>query len=85
VEDSFDLVIKEHLALQRRNRLLEADMPIERYREPGSTPARVLSSSVLEDTQEWVLPEVSTVIEHEPLFPPPEELWTGTPAFDWGD
>ena len=40
----------------------------------------------LEDTQEWVMPEVRTVLAHdEPLFPPAEELWTGAPAFDWGD
>jgi hypothetical protein len=81
VEESFGLAIKEHLELQRRNRLLEAEMPLERYREPGA----VAVSPVLEETQEWVMPETRTVIEHEPLFPPAEELWSGTPAFDWGD
>jgi hypothetical protein len=80
VEESFGLAIKEHLELQRRNRLLEAEMPIERYRDPGSAPA----SAVLEETQEWALPESPTMIEHEPLFPAADELWSGTPAFDWG-
>ncbi len=82
METSFDLAIKDHLELQRRNRLLEGEMPISAYRDPPARPA-----VVLEDTQEWVMPDAPAVLEHdvEPLFPPPEELWTGTPAFDWGD
>ena len=45
-----------------------------------------LAAAAVEDTQEWVMPEVATVLSHhEPLFPAAEELWTGTPAFDWGD
>jgi hypothetical protein len=84
VDDTFDLAIKEHLELQRRNRLLEAEMPLELYKEPGSAPA-VSASAVLEETQEWALPEDPTVLGHEPLFPAAEELWSGTPAFDWGD
>jgi len=86
MDDTFDLAIKDHLELQRRNRLLEREMPLDQYREPGSARAvAVTASTVLEDTQEWVMPGVRTVIEHEPLFPVPEELWSGTPAFDWGD
>ena len=80
MDASFDLAIKEHQELQRRNRMLEGDMPLAPYRDP-----RAATSDVLEETQEWVLPESRTVIGHEPLFPPAEELWTGTPAFDWGD
>jgi hypothetical protein len=53
-------------------------MPLSSYRDPRSVVA-------LEDTQEWALPESPAVLEHEPLFPPAEELWSGTPAFDWGD
>jgi hypothetical protein len=89
MDDSFDLAIKDHLELQRRNRLLEPEMPLATYREGGTpAPAPATRAAIaLEDTQEWVLPEVRTVIDHEPepLFPPPEELWSGTPAFDWGD
>lgn len=85
MEESFGLAIKEHLELQRRNRPLEAEMPLERYREPGSVAAVVAAAPVLEETQEWVMPEARTVIEHEPLFPAAEELWAGQPAFDWGD
>ena len=81
MEESFGLAIKEHLELQRRNRLLEAEMPLEHYRESGPVAA---ASPVLEETQEWVMPEVRTVIEHEPLFPAADELWAGQPAFDWG-
>jgi hypothetical protein len=57
-------------------------MPLAAYREPGA-PGRV--ALTLEDTQEWVMPESPAVLEHEPLFPPPEELWSGAPVFDWGD
>jgi hypothetical protein len=86
MDDTFDLAIKDHLELQRRNRLLEREMPLDQYREPGSARAASATASVvLEETQEWVMPDARTVIEHEPLFPAPEELWSGTPAFDWGD
>ena len=78
MDDSFDLAIKDHLELQRRNRLLESEMPLSTYRDPRAAP-------VLEDTQEWVMPDSPAVLEHEPLFPPAEELWSGVPAFDWGD
>jgi hypothetical protein len=82
MEESFGLAIQEHLELQRRNRLLEAEMPIEGYRDPS---AAVSASTLLEETQEWTLAELRTESENEPLFPPAEELWSGTPAFDWGD
>ena len=79
MDESFAVAIQDHLELQRRNRLLDPQMPLESYRDPRSAPA-------LEDTQEWVMPEAPAKLEHvEPLFPPAEELWSGTPAFDWGD
>jgi len=76
--DDLGSVIQEHLDLQRKNRLLEAEMPLDRYRDTSVV-------QVLEETQEWVLPESRTVLDHEPLFTAAEELWTGTPAFNWGD
>jgi hypothetical protein len=81
MDDTFDLAIKDHLELKRRNRLLETEMPLAAYREPGAKRHAV----ALEDTQEWVMPESPAVLEHEPLLPSPEDLWTGTPTFDWGD
>ena len=80
MDESFALAIQDHLDLQARNRRLESDMPLSSYRDPRAAP-------VLEDTQEWVMPDTPAKLEHdvEPLFPPAEELWTGTPAFDWGD
>jgi len=78
MDESFAVAIQDHLELQRRNRLLEGEMPLSSYRDPRS-------AAVLEDTQEWALPDSPAVLEHEPLFPPAEELWSGTPAFDWGD
>jgi hypothetical protein len=90
VEESFGLAIKEHLELKRRNSALETEMPLEDYRErsersPGG------GTQVLENTEEWVLPEARTVIGHEQSARAQvsaqvaDELWTGTPAFDWGD
>jgi hypothetical protein len=94
MDESFSFAIQDHLELQRRNRLLEPQMPLESYRDPRAAPR----ATVLEDTQEWAMPEAPAVreqewvmpespamLEHEPLFPPAEELWSGTPAFDWGD
>ena len=85
MDDSFDLAIKDHLELQRRNRMLEAEMPLSAYRDGPPTAANGHASIVLEDTQEWVMPDTPAVLEHEPLFPAAEELWSGTPAFDWGN
>jgi hypothetical protein len=81
MDDSFAFAIQDHLELQRRNRELEGDMPLSTYREPGRRGRAV----VLEDTQEWVMPDSPAVLQHEPLFAPAEQLWTDTPAFDWGD
>ena len=80
----FALAIKEHLELKRRNRALESELPLEHYLE-GSERSSGNGAQVLENTEEWVLPEASTVIGHEPRAPVADELWTGTPAFDWGD
>jgi len=81
MDESFALAIQDHLDLQRRNRLLEAELPLESYRDPTR------AAPALEDTQEWVMPDTPAKLEHDvqPLFPPAEDLWTGTPAFDWGD
>lgn len=93
MDQSFAVAIQDHLDLQRRNRPLETEMPLDGYRDPRA-------ADVLEETQEWVMPqapaalaeewvtpESPAVLEHEPepLFPPAEDLWTGTPAFDWGE
>jgi hypothetical protein len=88
VEESLGLAIKEHLELKRRNSALEPEMPLEQYLEASDRSPRV-SAQVLENTEEWVMPESSTVIGHEQpapaAAPAADELWTGTPAFDWGD
>jgi hypothetical protein len=84
VEESFGLAIKEHLELKRRNRMLEPEMPLEGYRE-GSTRSSGGGTQVLESLEEWVLPQERTVIGHERPTPAADELWTGTPVFDWGD
>jgi hypothetical protein len=101
MEDSFAFAIQDHLELQRRNRLLEGDMPLSGYREPranGRGHAVALEDTqewVMPDSPEWVVPDSPALLEHEPLFPPAEpeqlfppaeQLWSGgPPAFDWGD
>ena len=78
MEDSFAFAIQDHLELQRRNRLLEGDMPLSGYREPRSNGRS--HAVVLEDTQEWampdspewVVPDSPAVLEHEQLFAPAE-------------
>jgi hypothetical protein len=93
MDESFAFAIQDHLELQRRNRLIDGDLPLSAYREPR-VPAPVLEDTqewampecpALLGEQEWVTPESPAVLEHEPLFPPSEELWSGVPAFDWGD
>ena len=81
MDESFGLAIQEHLELQRQNRALEEQMPLARYREQnangnGHAPAARVE---LEDTQEW------SIGADGPLLPSAEDLWTGTPAFEWGD
>ena len=71
------LAIQQHLDLQRQNRRLESEMPLEHYRD-GHTD-RVSTALALEDTQEWTIPDDG------PLLPPVDELWSGTRAFEWGD
>jgi hypothetical protein len=73
----FGSAIQHHLELQRRNRMLEPDMPLAQYRDGHTDP--VSTAIALEDTQEWTIPDDA------PMLPPAEELWSGTPAFEWGD
>jgi hypothetical protein len=89
--EEFGFAIKQHLELQARNRLLEAELPIDRYRDAGGAVAAhpvfaPAASEPLEDTQEWSFPDEITVRgEREPLLQPVDELWSGNPSFDWGD
>jgi hypothetical protein len=98
MDDSFAFAIQDHLELQRRNRLLEGDMPLSGYRGPrtngranghGHGHAVALEDTqewVMPDSPEWVVPDSPALLEHETLFPPAEQLWSGgAPAFDWGD
>ena len=89
MDESFGLAIQEHLELRARNRLLEAEMPLDRYRTESVSNHSLFKSeeaAVLEDTLEWSFPdEVRPEGQREPLLEPVEELWSVSPAFDWGD
>ena len=74
-EVSFDRVISEHLALSKRNRRLERQMPLDGYRDgaPNDEPATEASGN---GTQEPWLDQDSfwDTSGERPL-----------PEFDWGD
>jgi hypothetical protein len=97
VEASFGRAIREHLELKRRNSLLDGTMPLDRYREQdavGSRPpfepqesTRLQEATRFEEARhESALADVWPDREREPLFgESPEDLWSGSPSFDWGD
>lgn len=71
-EASFHRVISDHLALCERNRRLERQMPLDRYREDvGGVPS-----------------ERRTAAPTEPHWLDPDSSWDATrekplPEFDW--
>ena len=75
-EASFHQVISEHLALCERNRRLDRQMPLDRYREPGPPKDEPETEAVVNAGQEhWLEPDSSWDTTRErPL-----------PEFDWGD
>jgi len=88
MEPLFEQAIQEHLDLQRRNAPLEGSMPLARYRDG------MLGKHAAESTPETQLAEVRSPADDESGWPsstretgiyPPEEFWTATPAFDWGE
>jgi hypothetical protein len=73
-ETSFDRVISEHLALCERNKRLERQMPLDRYRDPGS-PAREEPAAATDSREHW--------LDHESFWDTSGER--PLPEFDWGD
>jgi hypothetical protein len=79
-EASFHRVISDHLALSERNRRLEHQMPLDRYREEveGGSTARDSAGTPPKgesETEHWLAPDSSWDTTRErPL-----------PEFDWGD
>lgn len=84
-ETSFDRAISEHLALCERNRRLEHRMPLDDYRDGGTTPS-VAASAPRSDE-----PETETVVNpRKEHWLDSESFWDTTgerplPEFDWGD
>jgi hypothetical protein len=86
-EASFHHVISEHLALCERNRRLERQMPLDRYREQVNAGSVAVSPAAPSKHD----PETETVVnagkEH---WLDRDSLWdtsgeTPLPEFDWGD
>jgi hypothetical protein len=87
-EASFDRVISDHLALCERNKRLEQQMPLDRYRAlvGGGSAARVAPAASRNDE-----PETKTVanargeqwLEHDSFWDTTGER--PLPEFDWGD
>ena len=73
-EASFDRVISEHLALCERNKRLERRMPLDRYRDLGTSPQEV-PEAVAANREHW--------LEHESFWDTSRER--PLPEFDWGD
>ena len=76
-EASFDRVISDHLALTERNKRLEHQMPLDRYREEHSSPPK--------DE-----PETKAAAAGDHHWLDPDSSWDTTrerplPEFDWGD
>jgi hypothetical protein len=83
--EPFEQAIQEHLELQRRNAALEASMPLDRYRAAEALDNNGLFKSESEALMEETASSAWPTRESEPGGYPPEEFWSPTPAFDWGD
>jgi hypothetical protein len=87
-ETSFDRVISDHLALCERNKRLEQQMPLERYRVQvgGGSAPREAPATPRDDE-----PETKTVTNaREGQWLEHDSFWDTTgerplPEFDWGD
>ena len=84
----FKQAIQEHLMLRKKNRLLEAEMPLARYRSTEAvgnhamfkSESDVAREGSLEGGQDdWAL----AVADSDLLVT--EELWSRSPSFEWGD
>lgn len=73
-EASFDRVISEHLALCERNRRLERQMPLDRYRDPD-TPPKEEPGARPASGEHW--------LDQESFWDTSREK--PLPEFDWGD
>ena len=73
-ETSFDRVISEHLALCQRNKRLERQMPLDRYRDPGAT-AKEEPAAATDGPEHW--------LDQESFWDTSGER--PLPEFDWGD
>jgi hypothetical protein len=72
---SFDRVISEHLALTRRNRRLERQMPLDSYRDHVDGESAEVKPAANAEQEHWL---------------DTESFWDSSgerplPEFDWGD
>ena len=85
----FKQAIQEHLMLRKKNRLLETDMPLARYRSTEAVANHAMFKSEADVARDespqdsrhadWPIAEADS-----DLFAT-DELWTRTPSFEWGD
>ncbi len=84
----FKQAIKEHLVLREQNRVLEAEMPLDRYRSEESTPNHALFKSEAEAVSEETVEvgqDASPVMQADTGPSSSDELWVRSPTFEWGD
>ena len=90
----FAQVIQDHLELKQKNSELEADLPLDRYKNEDPFQNHPLfkteEQARIEETMDGEEPAITT--EHAPLTWPTEEseaekegLWSRSRDFDWGD
>ena len=84
----FKQAIKEHLVLRAQNTVLEAEMPLSRYRsEEMSANHAVFKSeaeAVREETRDGAQADWP-VAEADSGLLASDELWARSPTFEWGD
>ena len=83
----FKQAIKEHLVLRAQNSVLDAEMPLARYRSEEIVANHAVFKSEAEAVREETLEGARAdwpVSADAGLFAS-RELWTRSPTFEWGE
>ena len=84
----FKQAIKEHLVLREQNRVLEAEMPLARYRSEEILANHAVFKSEADAVHEETLEGGAgdwPVVEANVGLLAADELWARSPTFEWGD
>lgn len=84
----FKQAIKEHLVLREKNSVLEAEMPLARYRNDEIAANHAMFKSEAEAVSEETVEggqDERRIMQAEAVPPASDELWARSPTFEWGD